>query len=1078
MNYIELHCHSNFSFLDGASHPEDLVEAAAQLCYPALALTDHNGLYGIVRFNQVAQRKGVRPIFGAEITLDTGRHLVLLIKDEGGYANLSQLITAGQLPHEKGEARIGWEQLDKYREGLIALSGCGRGEIPTLLRRGETTAAAAAASRYGELFGGENFYLEMQNHHLPQQETVCDRLYALGKQLGLPCVATNNVHYARADGRRLQDVLTCIKHHTDLDAANGRLYPNGERYLKAPAEMARLFQAYPEAVANTQAIAERCRFVLNALPTSLPEFAILTGHTPHTYLREITYRGARERWGTILPAQRRQLEHELHLINKLDLSGYFLIVWDIARFCHEQAILAQGRGSAANSAVCYCLGITAVDPIKLKLLFERFLSEERREPPDIDIDIANNRREEVIQYVYNKYGRAHAAMVCEVICYRGRSAVRDVGKALGFSLEEVDRLAKLLHHYSSGDDVTAIIEEAKLNSGSARVGLLLELAQQIQDFPRHLGIHSGGMIVTGKPLSQVVPIENATMPERSVIQWDKDDAGEVGLVKIDLLGLGMLSLIDIAFKLIECQRGLKLDPAKLAYDDPRVYELLSKAETVGVFQVESRAQMNTLPRLQPRCFYDLVVEVALIRPGPIQGEMVHPYLRRRAGEEEVTYPHPSLKPILERTLGVPLFQEQGMQVAIAAAGFSPSQADELRRAMGHKRSRERMEAIALDLIEGMTRHGIEQEVAMRIYKQLTAFADYGFPESHAASFALLVYVSAYLKVYFAPEFYCALLNAQPMGFYSPASIVYEGQRREVTFLPVDLNRSSWDCTIEADVRAATTSTAEKLELRESSLAPDSVRSRMREKDAAGGESEGTQNEQPAVRLGYRYVKGLGADAQEIIERELARGPFASLEDFVYRTQLNRGALQQLAMVGAFDSFGITRRQAAWQIMALTGRSSQELRLPTPERGALLLPVMLPAEELIADFKGMDLSTTPHLMRFVRPQLAARGFKNSADLAQTPDRQRVQVAGIIVIRQRPGTAKGFLFITLEDEAGFINVVVKPQQVAQFGRIVTDGKALVVTGTVEKQDGVINVIGRDFRPLEFAFQDLAIKSRDFR
>ncbi len=1040
MNYIELHCHSNFSFLDGASHPEDLIEAAAQLCYPALALTDHNGLYGIVRFNQVAQRKGVRPIFGAEMTLDTGHHLVLLIKDGIGYANLSQLITAGQLSHDKGEARINWEQLCQHHQGLIALSGCNRGEVPALLIQGETTAAGEVACRYRELFGAENFYLEMQFHRLPQQEILCDRLYTLGRKLKIPCVATNNVHYARSDERRLQDVLTCIKHHTHLDAAKGMLYPNGERYLKLPTEMARVFQAYPDAIANTLAIAERCRFVLNALPTSLPAFAIPAGHTPHTYLREITYHGARERWQTITPAQRRQLEHELHLINKLDLSGYFLIVWDIARFCREKSILAQGRGSAANSAVCYCLGITAVDPIKLKLLFERFLSEERREPPDIDIDIANNRREEVIQYVYNKYGRAHAAMVCEVICYRGRSAVRDVGKALGFSLEEVDRLAKLLHHYSSGDDVTATIQEARLNSDSARVGLLLELSQQIQDFPRHLGIHSGGMIVTGKPLSQVVPIENATMPDRSVIQWDKDDASEVGLVKIDLLGLGMLSLIDFAFKLIEQHRGLKIDPATLEYNDPKVYDLLSKAETVGVFQVESRAQMNTLPRLQPRCFYDLVVEVALIRPGPIQGEMVHPYLRRRAGEEEVTYPHPSLKPILERTLGVPLFQEQGMQVAIAAAGFSPSKADELRRAMGHKRSRERMEAIALDLIDGMTRHGIEQEVAMRIYKQLTAFADYGFPESHAASFALLVYVSSYLKVYFAPEFYCALLNAQPMGFYSPASIVYEGQRRGVTFLPVDVNKSLWDCT----------------------LTPIS-----------------TEDETLfAVQLGYRYVKSLGEGAQAIIDRELALGPFRTLDDFVYRTQLNRGALQQLAMVGAFDCFGLSRREAAWQIMALTGKSAQELRLKTAERGALLLPVMLPAEELIADFKGMDLSTAPHLMAHVRSQLRERGFKNSTDLISTPDRQRIQVAGIIVIRQRPGTAKGFLFITMEDETGFINVVVKPNQVAEFGRIVTDGKALVVTGVLEKKDGVINVIGKDFRPLEFLFQDVQIKSRDFR
>lgn len=1044
MSYVELHCHSNFSFLDGASHPEELVEAAAELGYQSLALTDHNGLYGIVRFNQVAQRKGIRPIFGSEITLESGHHLLLLIKNEIGYANLSQLITAGQMPHEKGEARISWDQLEQFHKGLIALSGCTKGLVPNLLLRGEIKLAERAACAYRDLFGIDNFYFELQHHHLPKHELLCDRLFSLGRRLKIPCVGTNNIHYARPGGRKLQDVLACIKNHTSIDEARGILYPNGERYLKPPAEMAKLLSPYPDAAENSLIIAELCRFVLNALPTSLPSFPVPDDHTPYTYLRELSYCGAHKRWGMITPPQEKQLEHELTLINKLDLSGYFLIVWDIARFCHDNAILAQGRGSAANSAVCYCLGITAVDPVKLKLLFERFLSEERREPPDIDIDIANNRREEVIQYVYNKYGRAHAAMVCEVICYRGKSATRDVGKALGFSLEEVDRLAKLLHHYSRGSEVGDIVREARLNAQSGRVEMLIELSEQIHHFPRHLGIHSGGMIITKKPLSQIVPIENATMADRSVIQWDKDDAADVGLVKIDLLGLGMLSLIDIAFKLVEEHRGLKIDPAKLDYADPKVYDLLSEAETVGVFQVESRAQMNTLPRLQPRCFYDLVVEVALIRPGPIQGEMVHPYLRRRKGEEEVTYPHPSLRPILERTMGVPLFQEQGMQVAISAAGFSPSKADELRRAMGHKRSRERMEAIALDLIEGMTRHGIDQEVAMRIYKQLTAFADYGFPESHAASFALLVYISAYLKVYFAPEFYCALLNAQPMGFYSTSSIVYEGQQRGVVFLPVDVTKSTWDCALEIPEKP----------------------------------SGDMKAQQKSVRLGYRYVKSLGDDAKTAVERELECGPFLSIEDFAQRTQLNKNSIHQLAMIGAFDCFGVSRRQASWKLLAIAGRKAEELKLEADEKGTVLLPVMLPAEELIADFKGMDLSTSPHLMKHVRKQLQERGVKMSTDLPSVADKKKAWVAGIVVIRQMPMTAKGFLFITLEDECGFINVVVKPDMVKKYGRLVRDGKALVVKGVVEKKDGVINVIGKDFRALEFLFQDVQIRSRDFR
>lgn len=1031
MEYVELHCHSNFSFLDGAAHPEELIEQAAELGYRSLALTDHNGLYGIVRFNQRARQLGIKPIFGAEVTLDDNSHLLLLVKDASGYANLSQLIAKSQLSHKKGEPKVAILDLDTHREGLIALSGCQLGAIPAYLLNGRTEEAQHIAASWVELFGKENFYLELQHHNLPAHELLCRALVELGGKMNIPCVASNNVHYAIPEGRRLQDVLTCIKNHTTLDEANGFLYPNAERYLKPPAEMVRQFAAYPEAIATTTEIAERCEFKLESLQTSLPSFVTPDGMGTDCYLRKLTYRGAQERYGNLTDEVVKQLEHELGLIQKLRLSGYFLIVWDIARFCRAKQILAQGRGSAANSAVCYCLGITAVDPIKLKLLFERFLSPERKEPPDIDIDIANNRREKVIQYVYNKYGREHAAMVCEVICYRGRSAVRDVGKALGFSLSEVDRLSKLLHNYSRGEEVAEIAGEANLNLDSKRVGLLIELCERIYDYPRHLGIHVGGMVIAERPLSQIVPIENATMPDRSVIQWDKDDAGEMGLVKIDLLGLGMLSLIDIAFKLVKRHRGLAIDPATLSYDDPKVYDLLCSAETVGVFQVESRAQMNTLPRLQPRRFYDLVVEVALIRPGPIQGEMVHPYLRRRSGEEEVTYPHPALKPILKRTLGVPLFQEQGMQVAIAAAGFTPSQADELRRAMGHKRSQQRMAAISANLVSGMTRNGIAEDVAKRIYKQLTAFADYGFPESHAASFALLVYVSSYLKVYFPQEFYCALLNAQPMGFYSPASIIYEGQRRGVTFLDVDISRSLWDCTVEDG----------------------------------------------SIRLGFSYIKKLGANAQEAIERELAWGAFKSLRDFVLRTNLDQGSLRQLALVGAFSCFGLSRRQALWQVMSLVGHSQTELDIETSDQGRELLPEMQPLEFLIADFAGMDLSTGPHLMRFIREQMRQRGIKSAAEINDIASGKMVTVAGVVIIRQRPVTAKGFLFITLEDETGFLNIVVKPNMSKQYDRMVRLSKALVVVGELEKRDGVTNVIGTRFAPLEFVQEDMKLKSRDF-
>ncbi|MEW5796939.1 MAG: error-prone DNA polymerase [Candidatus Zixiibacteriota bacterium] len=756
------------------------------------------------------------------------------------------------------------------------------------------------------------------------------------------------------------------------------------------------------------------------------------GPSTRAFLRRLTYRGAKERYGELTKEVIDQLEHELRIIGQLDLAGYFLIVWDIARFCRERGILCQGRGSAANSAVCYCLGITAVDPIRLKLLFERFLSEERAEPPDIDIDIAHQRREEAIQYVYEKYGRDHAAMVCEIISYRGRSAVRDVGKALGFSLDEVDQLAKLHDHFSRGEETKERIVEAGFNPDDKRVRLLVELTRQIYRFPRHLGIHVGGMIITKRPLSEIVPIENATMPDRSVIQWDKDDTGAMRLVKIDLLGLGMLSLIDIAFKLIKEHHGVALDMAKMEYDDPKVYALLSCADTVGVFQVESRAQMATLPRHRPERFYDLVVEVALIRPGPIQGDMVHPYLRRRNGEEEVTYPHPSLRSILERTLGIPLFQEQGMQVAMAAAGFTPTQADELRRAMGHKRSAEKMEALRLRLVLGMVKNGIDEDAALRIFKQLAAFADFGFAESHAASFALLVYVSAWLKVYYPAEFYCALLNAEPLGFYTPSTIIYEARHRGVRVLSVDIKKSSWDCTIENG----------------------------------------------CVRLGFRYVKSLGDKAKEKLEIELRRGPFRSPSDFVFRTKLDHNHLEQLALVGAFRGFGLTRRQALWEMLALAHESGDQLDLTPPETGRALLTPMHATEEVAADFKGMELSTGPHPIEFLRAWLRQRRILSSDDLRRTRDKQTVQVAGMVIIRQRPMTAKGFMFLTLEDETGFANIVVKPHYVQTCRKAIIYSKGLIVKGQVEHSHGVINVIGREFTPLRISDADIQVRARDFR
>lgn len=1030
MDYVELHCHSNFSFLDGANHPEDLAEKASKFGYKALALTDHNGLYGAVRFHKTCKEKRIKPIIGSEITLDNGHHLVVLVKNQKGYSNLCQLLTQALLTHPKGEAKIKSEELFKRSEGLIALSGCLLGEIPSLFLKKETKSAEEVGLKLKEAFGRDNFFLELQYHNRPEQALVNSHLISLSKKLSIPLVVTNNVHYSEPAGRRLQDVLVCIKNHTNLDQTGALLYPNAERHLKNPQDITKMFAKYPEAIENTIMITEVCDFPLDSLIPSLPVFYVPKGETPFSYLYHLTYQGAKERYKPITPEAAKQIAHELDIIQKLDLAGYFLIVWDIARFCRENGILCQGRGSAANSAVCYCLGITAVDPIKLNLLFERFLSEERKEAPDIDIDIQHNRREEVIQYVYQKYGRKHAGMVCEVITYRGRSSVRDVGKALGFSLEQVDRLAKLLDHYSDSEEIIERVKESGLNLDSKRVNLLMELCKEIENFPRHLGIHNGGIVITARPLSEIVPIENATMPDRTVIQWDKDDTGDVSLVKIDLLGLGMLTLIDYAIKLVTEHKGIVIDPAQLSYDDPKVYDLLCNADTVGVFQVESRAQMNTLPRMKPKCFYDLVIEVALIRPGPIQGEMVHPYLRRRNGEEAVTYSHPCLEPILKRTLGVPLFQEQGMRVAMQAAGFTATQADELRRAMGHKRSKERMEKLSLSLIQGMVKNGIDLTSASNIYKQLAAFADFGFAESHAASFALLVYVSAYFKVYYPPEFYCALLNAQPLGFYNPSTIVEDAKRHGVEILNVDVTKSQWNCTLEGK----------------------------------------------KVRLGFRYVRDLGPSAKGKIEKEQTQKPFESVEDFVFRTNLPQPALGQLAMVDAFSCFGLGRREAVWKVQGLANRSVDEISLKNSATKATL-PSINPTELLIADYDGLGLSPTSHPMQFLREHLNKLGVKRACDLIHT-NGNKVSVAGLVIIRQKPGTAKGFVFLTLEDETGLINVVVKPNLVKKCRRAIITSSILLVKGKLEKHEGIINIIGEEFSPLEFPQNSVKFESVNFR
>ncbi len=1029
MDYVELHCKSNFSFLEGANHPEELSRQAAILGYSSLALTDTNGLYGAVRFAEAAKATGVRPIFGSEIVIEDNTRLVLLVGNREGYCNLSLLLANALRASPKGKARVTFEQLQGCGGGIIALSGT---TLFDNLTSGEITAGEAMAGRLQELFGKDNFFLELFHHQLPQHELYCKRLLALGSKCDIPVVATNMVHYCMPNDRRVQDVLTCIKHGTTLDTADGLLYPNSDRYLKSKVVMSEQFAFFPSAIANSLAIAERCTFALQELTTVLPDFPVPAGESTGSYLRRLVYDGAQRRGGELSDIVRRQLEHELTIIERLNLSGYFLIVWDICRFCRERSILCQGRGSAANSAVCYCLEITAVDPIKLDLLFERFLSEERKEPPDIDIDIASDRREEAIQYVYEKYGRNHAAMVCNVICYRRRSAVREVAKTLGFSSGDISTLATCLDHFTSDLKETEVrFAEQGVDLGDKRVKLLIELSRRLQGFPRHLGIHCGGMIVTKTPLAEIVPVENATMPNRTVVQWDKDDSADMGLVKIDLLGLGMLTLIDLALKLVQQHRGLKIDISNISYTDPKVYDLMCSADTLGVFQVESRAQMSTLPRMRPRCFYDLVVEVAIIRPGPIQGKMVHPYLRRRNGEEPITYLHPSLEPALKRTLGVPLFQEQGIRVAMVTAGFSPAQADLLRRSIGHRQSKERIASLKEALILGMGKNGISIDIAERIYSQLAAFADFGFAESHAASFALLVYVSAWLKVYHPLEFYTALLNAQPMGFYTPASIVYEAMRKGVEVKNVCIVKSCLECTLEGE----------------------------------------------AIRLGLSHVLSLGSVAAKRVLEERERMPFCTLTDVVQRTGLAQHQLAQLAQVGAFDCFGVTRREALWQVLSLVRQSGYELELVSAATGSELLPTMSPVDLVRSDLMGLSLSTGPHPMALLRASLQKESVLSSQELHDAPDRRSVCVCGMVVIRQRPLTAKGFVFITLEDETGFANIVIKPNLAKRFRPAVLFSHVLYVWGRIERKDGVVNVVGERFQSVGIDCENLKLKSRDF-
>ncbi|OFV81198.1 MAG: hypothetical protein A2Y78_07870 [Acidobacteria bacterium RBG_13_68_16] len=1091
--YCELHAHTAFSFLEGASAPEDLAERAARLGLPAVAVADRGGVYGIPRFHTAAREAGVEAIVGAEAVLPDGSRLPLLVQDARGYSNLCRMLTSGALGRPKGEAVVSWELLEQHAGGLFALTGGESGPLVRALKGGGEQPAAGVLHRLVEIFGAARVAVEVQRHQRRGEETRNAALVRLAQAVGVPVVATQDaLHAAPADGP-LADALACIREHHTLDTAGRLLEPNRARHLRSPGEMARLFADLPDAVAATCRVADACPFRLHQLPYRFPSARLEEGRDEAEELRVRVEEGARERYFTVTPKVRLQLERELSLIGKLGLAGYFLVVHDIVRFCRARSILAQGRGSAANSAVCYALSITAVDPVAMELLFERFLSEERGEWPDIDIDLpSGDLREEVIQHVYRTYGERGAAMTANVITYKRRSAIREVGKVLGFSAEHLDRLSALSGSWEFAAHVREELPEHLRIAGLApeerRARLLVELVARVMHLPRHLGQHSGGMVLAAGRLDDVVPLEPASMPGRVVIQWDKDDCADLGIIKVDLLGLGMLQVLQDAVPLIKEHEGVAIDLAHLPPDDPGVYDMLCRADTVGVFQIESRAQMATLPRMKPQRFYDLVVEVAIIRPGPIVGKMVHPYLNRRAGCERVIYPHPDLEPILKRTLGVPLFQEQLMRVAMVAAGFSGGQAEELRRAMGAKRSVERMAKLERQLREGMAERGIEGPAADGIVQGITSFALYGFPESHAASFALIAYASAYLRAHHPACFLAALLNAWPMGFYHPATLVQDAKRHGVRVLPIDVNTSGVACRVEVSP-AVILSPSRGGGAGEGShrawSAPCSAEVRWDSSAAAR-----PQNDNPvpairhpdratvpglAVRLGLRFVKGLREEAAKRIEEEAAKGPFVSVREVAARCSLRNDELAALAEIGAFASLGQTRRSALWQVSALDGRRPPLAQAMQPDPPPSQLPEMTLRERYVADYLGSGVTVGRHPLALRRMELAGRGILSAAQLARVRDGQLVRVAGVVIVRQRPYTAKGMCFMTLEDETGFANIAVMPNNFDLQRAVITTSALLEVEGRAQARDGVVTVLAGRCRPLPAATP--ASPSRDF-
>ncbi|SHG51391.1 error-prone DNA polymerase [Streptoalloteichus hindustanus] len=1078
--YAELHCHSNFSFLDGASHPEELAAEAARLGLEAIALTDHDGVYGVVRFAEAAAGLGVRTVFGAELSLGLsrpqngvadpeGRHLLVLARDPEGYARLCRAITAGQLRgEEKGRPVYDEEELAARADGHWAvLTGCRKGAVRAALETGGPSAAARELDRLVSLYGAENVHVELTNHGLPDDDARNDALADLAAAAGLSTVATNAVHYATPARYPLATALAAVRARRGLDEMDGWLPPSAAAHLRSGAEMAALFARHPRSVRAAAELGRSCAFDLRLVAPKLPPFPVPPGHTENTWLRELTMRGAADRYGPpdANPRAYRQIEHELAVIEGLGFPGYFLVVHDIVQFCQKHHILCQGRGSAANSAVCYALGITHVDAVRYELLFERFLAPERDGPPDIDVDIESDRREEVIQYVYRRYERDRAAQVANVITYRARSAIRDVARAFGFSPGQQDAWSGQIDRWGPLRDAT---DDTDIPPH------VVALADQLEGFPRHLGIHSGGMVICDRPVSEVCPVEWARMPGRTVLQWDKDDCAAVGLVKFDLLGLGMLSALHYAVDLVTEHHGVRVDIGRLDLADPAVYEMLCRADAVGVFQVESRAQMATLPRLRPREFYDLVVEVALIRPGPIQGGSVHPYIRRRNGREAATVDHPLLERALRKTLGVPLFQEQLMQIAVDVAGFTGAEADELRRAMGSKRSAERMERIRGRLFEGMAANGIRGELAERIYGKLLAFANFGFPESHALSFALLVYASSWFKLYYPEAFCAALLRAQPMGFYSPQSLIADARRHGVEVRGPDVNASLDHPTLEPVDPSGPEPLSREPANRRQAVADGVALSTADGREVLAVPRE--RREPRAVRMGLAVVRGLGEElAGRIVAERRSNGPYRDMVDLARRVRLTTAQVEALATAGAFDCFGTTRRGALWAAGAVAAERPDRLPGTAVGVAAPPLPGMDEVELAVADVWATGVSPNSYPTQFVRDRLDALGALPTARLAEAEHGSRVLVGGAVTHRQRPATAGGVTFLNLEDETGMVNVVCTPGVWARYRRLARSSPALLVRGVLERADGVVNLRADRLQRLDLRIPS---RSRDFR